>query len=150
MSKLTKVRNCLYISDLVAFATRKVGKMSQKYDYDVIIAGGGMSGLLTAAAVAHYSKQNARVLVIDRNPDDEPGKKTINGWTCGDATSKGSLEYLRKNIGITYSYPELEHPVKGVVVFSPDHRQKFSLKGKDTYLTESSYPENKLTMQKSL
>ncbi len=124
--------------------------MSQKYDYDVIIAGGGMSGLLTAAAVAHYSKQNARVLVIDRNPDDEPGKKTINGWTCGDATSKGSLEYLRKNIGITYSYPELEHPVKGVVVFSPDHKTKVLFEGEGYILNRKLLPRKQVNDAKKL
>ncbi|HVP23317.1 MAG TPA: hypothetical protein VMS77_05340, partial [Conexivisphaerales archaeon] len=67
--------------------------MAQEPDYDVIIAGGGMSGLLTAASVGVYSKGKARVLVVDRNPVSEPGKKTVNGWTCGDATSKNSLEY---------------------------------------------------------
>jgi flavin-dependent dehydrogenase len=41
--------------------------MLATYDYDVIIAGGGMSGLLTASAIGYYSKQNARVLVVDRN-----------------------------------------------------------------------------------
>jgi flavin-dependent dehydrogenase len=124
--------------------------MSQKYDYDVIIAGGGMSGLLTAAAVAYYSKQNTRVLVIDRNSDEEPGKKTINGWTCGDATSKGSLEYLRKNIGITYSYPELEHPVKGVVVFSPDHQTKVLFEGEGYILNRKLLPRKQVNDAKKL
>ncbi|MEM3637920.1 MAG: hypothetical protein QXX17_01560 [Conexivisphaerales archaeon] len=124
--------------------------MSQKYDYDVIIAGGGMSGLLTAAAIGHYSKQNARVLVIDRNKEDEPGKKTNNGWTCGDATSKGSLEYLRKNIGISYSYPELEHPVKGVVVFSPDHQTKVLFEGEGYILNRKLLPRRQVNDAKKL
>ena len=53
-----------------------------------------MAGLITAASVARYSNQRARVLVVDRNPAAEPGKKTRNGWTCGDAVSRNSLNYL--------------------------------------------------------
>ncbi|MGI0081554.1 MAG: NAD(P)/FAD-dependent oxidoreductase, partial [Nitrososphaerales archaeon] len=98
-------------------------------DYDVIVAGGGMAGLITAASIGYYSKQGARVLVVDRNPPEEPGKKTINGWTCGDAVSKRSLDYLAENIGVRYSKPELEHPVQGVLVFSPDHKTKVLFEG---------------------
>lgn len=124
--------------------------MSQEYDYDVIIAGGGMAGLLTAAAIGVYSKQNARVLVVDRNPPEEPGKKTNNGWTCGDATSKGSLEYLRKNIGITYGYPELEHSVKGVLVFSPDHQTSVLFEGEGHTLNRKLLPRRQVQDAKKL
>jgi len=104
-------------------------------DYDVIVAGGGMSGLLTAAAIGVYSKQKARILVVDRNPSTEPGKKTANGWTCGDATSKNSLEYLNKNLGIKYGPPEIEHPVDGVLLFSPDHQTKVLFEGEGFMLS---------------
>jgi digeranylgeranylglycerophospholipid reductase len=103
--------------------------LTQDPDYDVIIAGGGMSGLLTAASVGVYSKQNARILVVDRNPPTEPGKKTVNGWTCGDATSKTSLGHLAKTLGIRYGFPELEHPVEGVLLFSPDHQTRIVFEG---------------------
>ena len=49
-------------------------------DYDVIIAGGGMAGLITAASLGYHSKGKSRVLVIDRNKESEPGRKTNNGW----------------------------------------------------------------------
>jgi digeranylgeranylglycerophospholipid reductase len=98
-------------------------------DYDVVIAGGGMSGLITAASIGYNSKGNARVLVVDRNKEGEPGKKTNNGWTCGDATSKRSLDYLAEHIGIRYGPPELEHPVKGVYVYSPDRKTKVLFEG---------------------
>jgi digeranylgeranylglycerophospholipid reductase len=103
--------------------------MLQKTDYDVIIAGGGMAGLITAASIGYYSKAKARVLVIDRNKEDEPGRKTNNGWTCGDATSKRSLDYLADHIGIRYGSPELEHPVSGVYVYSPDRKTKVLFEG---------------------
>jgi flavin-dependent dehydrogenase len=107
----------------------------QEPDYDIIIAGGGMSGLLTAAAVGVLSKQKVRVLVVDRNSPAEPGKKTVNGWTCGDATSKNSLDYLAKNTGISYGSPEIEHRVEGVLLFSPDHETKVLFEGEGFMLS---------------
>ncbi|MDA4120588.1 MAG: NAD(P)/FAD-dependent oxidoreductase [Thaumarchaeota archaeon] len=98
-------------------------------NYDVIIAGGGMAGLITAASIGYNTKSKAHVLVIDRNKEDEPGKKTNNGWTCGDATSKRSLDYLAEHIGIRYGSPELEHPVSGVYVYSPDRQTKVLFEG---------------------
>jgi len=115
------------------------------YDYDVIIAGGGMSGLLTASAVGWYSKQNARVLVVDRNIEAEPGKKTNNGWICGDAASKNSLGFVEKNIGIKYEYPELEHPVKGIYVYSPDHQTKVLFEGDGFILNRRLIPRRQVS-----
>ncbi len=103
--------------------------MIAKPDYDVVIAGGGMAGLITAASIGHNSKGKARVLIVDRNKEDEPGKKTSNGWTCGDATSKRSLDYLAEHIGVRYGSPELEHPVSGVYVYSPDRKSKVLFEG---------------------
>jgi digeranylgeranylglycerophospholipid reductase len=103
--------------------------LAGKPDYDVIIAGGGMAGLITAASIGYNSKGKARVVVVDRNKEEEPGKKTNNGWTCGDATSKRSLDYLAEHIGIRYGSPELEHPVKGVYLYSPDRKTKVLFEG---------------------
>ena len=114
------------------------------YDYDVIVAGGGMSGLITAAAIGFYSKQNARILVVDRNPPAEPGKKTINGWTCGDAVSKRSLDYVADSIGIRYEKPELEHPVDGVLVYSPDHKTKVLFEGEGFILNRKLLPRRQV------
>jgi digeranylgeranylglycerophospholipid reductase len=111
-----------------------------QYDYDVIVAGGGMAGLITAAAIGVYSKQNQRILVVDRNPPTEPGKKTINGWTCGDAVSKRSVDYIASNIGIRYGRPELEHPVEGVLVYSPDHETKVLFEGEGYILNRKILP----------
>src|SRR5271157_5642651 len=98
-------------------------------DYDVVIAGGGMSGLITAASIGHHSRGKARVLVVDRNREDESGRKTHNGWTCGDATSKRSLDFLADKIGVRYGQPELEHPVGGVYLYSPDRKSKVLFEG---------------------
>ena len=51
-------------------------------DYDVIMAGGGLAGTITAQSIAHYSNQNLRILVIDRNPEFMPGRKSLAGWVC--------------------------------------------------------------------
>jgi digeranylgeranylglycerophospholipid reductase len=115
-----------------------------KPDYDVVIAGGGMSGLITAASVGYYTKGKARTLVIDRNPPQDAGKKTHNGWTCGDATSKRSLDFLAEKIGIRYGAPEVEHPVKGVLVYSPDHKTKVLFEGEGYLLNRRLTPQRQV------
>ncbi|MHB2037284.1 MAG: LAGLIDADG family homing endonuclease [Nitrososphaerales archaeon] len=120
------------------------------YDYDVIIAGGGMSGLITAASIGVHSKQKARVLVVDRNPPTEPGRKTINGWTCGDAVSKRSVDYIFENLGIRYGTPELEHPVEGVLVYSPDHETKVLFDGEGFTLNRKLMPKRQVEDAKKL
>ena len=90
-------------------------------DYDIIVAGAGIAGMIAASSASIYYKQNLKILVVDRNPQLEAGKKTINGWVCGDAVGKNSVDYMTERIGITWNKPEIEHPVKGVVAYSPDH-----------------------------
>jgi digeranylgeranylglycerophospholipid reductase len=124
--------------------------MSAKPDYDVIIAGGGIAGMITATSIGHHSKQGASVLVIDRNPENEAGKKTHNGWTCGDATSKRSLEYLAEHVGVRYGPPELEYPVKGVYVYSPDRQTKVLFEGEGFLLNRKLAPRRQLKDARSL
>lgn len=112
-----------------------------EYDHDVIVAGGGIAGLITASSIAHHSKQNLSILVIDRNPESELGKKTGGGWVCGDAVSKASLEYLAENVGIRYGKPELERTVQGVVAYSPDHQSKAMFDGQGFILNRRLLPE---------
>jgi len=113
-------------------------------DYDVIIAGGGMAGLITAASIGYYTKGKAQILVVDRNKESEPGRKTVNGWTCGDATSKRSLDYLADHIGIRYGSPELEHPVKGVYVYSPDRKTKVLFEGEGYLFNRKVLPRRQV------
>jgi flavin-dependent dehydrogenase len=115
-----------------------------KPDYDVIIAGGGMAGLITASSIGYNSKGNARVIVVDRNRESEPGKKTNNGWTCGDATSKRSLDYLADHIGIRYDSPEVEHHVNGVYVYSPDRKTKVLFEGEGYLLNRKILPRRQV------
>ena len=103
-----------------------------------------MAGLITAASIGYNSKGTARVLVIDRNKENEPGRKTNNGWTCGDATSKRSLDYLGEHIGIRYGAPELEHPVKGVYVYSPDRKTKVLFEGEGYLFNRKLLPRRQV------
>lgn len=112
-----------------------------EFDHDVIVAGGGVAGLITASSVAHHSKQKLSVLVIDRNPQSELGKKTGGGWVCGDAVSKGSIDFLESHVGIRYGKPELERTVRGVVAYSPDHQSKAAFDGQGFILNRRLLPE---------
>ncbi len=103
-----------------------------------------MAGLITAATIAEYSKQNARILVVDRNSEDEPGKKTSAGWICGDAVSKNSLDFLAKSTGIVYRRPEIEHEVEGVMVYSPDHSTKVLFEGAGYILNRKLLPRRQV------
>jgi flavin-dependent dehydrogenase len=69
------------------------------------------------------------------------GKKTGGGWVCGDAVSKGSLDFLEKNVGIKYGKPELERNVRGVVAYSPDHQSKAMFDGEGYILNRRLLPE---------
>ena len=113
-------------------------------DYDVIIAGGGIAGLVTAASAAKHSKQNLRILVIDRNSRSEAGKKTATGWVCGDAASKQSIDYLADKVGVRYAEPELEHSVRGVVAYSPDHASKAMFDGVGFVLNRKLLPQRQI------
>ena len=113
-------------------------------DYDVIVAGGGIAGTLVATSIAIHSQQNLRVVVVDMNPKEVSGRKTANGWICGDATSKNSIDFLEKHLEIKYSKPELEHPVKGVLVYSPDHETRVLFEGEGYVLNRKILPQRQI------
>ncbi len=118
--------------------------MSEKRDYDVIVAGGGLAGMIVASSAAYYSKQSLRILVIDRNAFPTLGKKTVTGWVCGDAVGKNTVDYMTERIKIQWGYPEIEHPVKGVVAFSPDHETKVAFDGEGYILNRKMLPQKQL------
>ncbi|MDW0122446.1 MAG: dehydrogenase, partial [Nitrososphaeraceae archaeon] len=113
-------------------------------DYDIIVAGGGLAGMIAASSAAYYSKQSLKILVVDRNPSPHLGKKTISGWVCGDAVGKNSVDYMTSMIGIKWQSPEIEHPVKGVIAFSPDHQTSISFDGEGYILNRKVLPQKQL------
>ena len=110
-------------------------------DYDVIVAGGGLAGTVAAQSVSKYSKQNLRVLVVDRNPPITPGRKNVSGWICGDAVSKEAVDYMGERTGVTWGEPEIEHKVKGVMAFSPDRKTSIPFDGDGYMLNRQVLPE---------
>jgi flavin-dependent dehydrogenase len=112
-----------------------------KRDYDIIIAGGGLAGLIVASSAAYYSKQSLKILVIDRNPFSQLGKKTVSGWVCGDAVGKNTVDYMKDRIQISWGHPEIEHPVKGVIAYSPDHETGISFDGEGYILNRRMLPK---------
>ena len=109
-------------------------------DYDVIVAGGGLAGTVTAQALLHYGPE-LRVLVIDRNRPPMPGAKSAAGWVCGDAVSKEAVDYMSERTGVKWSSPEIEHRVKGVMAFSPDRETSIPFDGEGYMLNRRVLPE---------
>src|SRR5919106_1312647 len=118
--------------------------MMTKRDYDIIVAGGGLAGLIVASSAAYYSNESLRILVVDRNPFSEQGRKTVSGWICGDAVGKNTVDYMTSRIKITWSWPEIEHPVKGVIAYSPDHETGISFDGEGYMLNRLLLPQKQL------
>lgn len=110
-------------------------------DYDVIVAGGGLAGTIAAQSVSYYSNQKLSILVIDRNSEFMPGRKSFSGWTCGDAVSKEAVDYMAERIKVPWSEPEIEHHVKGVMAFSPDRETAIPFDGEGYMLNRQKLPE---------
>jgi digeranylgeranylglycerophospholipid reductase len=115
-----------------------------KRDYDIIVAGGGLAGLIVASSAAYYSNQSMKILVIDRNATPQQGKKTVSGWVCGDAVGKNTVDYMTDRIKISWGHPEIEHPVKGVIAYSPDHETGVSFDGEGYILNRRLLPQRQL------
>jgi digeranylgeranylglycerophospholipid reductase len=115
-----------------------------KTDYDIIVAGGGLAGMIAAQSAAYYSKQKLSILVIDRNPEITIGMKTLNGWVCGDAVGKNTVDYMTERIKIAWGNPEIEHPVKGVMAFSPDRETSIPFDGDGYMLNRQQLPQRQL------
>ena len=110
-------------------------------DYDVIVAGGGLAGTITAQSISHYSNQNLKILVIDRNTEFLPGRKSLAGWVCGDACSKEAVDFMSNRIRVQWTRPEIEHDVKGVMAFSPDKETAIPFDGAGYMLNRQKLPE---------
>lgn len=100
--------------------------MSDSEKFDVVVAGAGLSGNLAATMA---SRAGLNVLMVDRNPPVEVGKKTIWGWTCGDAVAGSHIDFITKKTGASFSFPELDRRVDGVYALSPDLETKFMFEG---------------------
>ncbi|EQD58525.1 geranylgeranyl reductase [mine drainage metagenome] len=113
--------------------------MINSVDYDVIVAGAGMSGSLAAAMAA---RGGASVLLVDRNKEESVGKKTAWGWTCGDAVAASHIDFLQKNTGVSFYKPELDQRVDGVLALSPDLTQKYPFEGVGYSLDRPEFEKN--------
>ncbi len=108
-------------------------------NYDIIVAGAGMSGSLAAAGAA---KRGHKVLLLDKNKPEEPGKKTNWGWVCGDAVATSHLDFVSRHIGLNFGKPELDVRVDGVIAYSPDMQTKINFDG-DGYVLDRPEFERK-------
>src|SRR5256886_12522592 len=84
---------------------------------------------MTAGTIALKGKGNVSVLLMDRNPHTEAGKRTVLGWVCGDAVGEHHIQYIHERIGTTYGKPEMENRVTAVYVYSPDMKVRVPFEG---------------------
>jgi len=96
---------------------------------DVVVVGAGIAGCMAAATVALKGKGNVSVVLLDRNPPQDVGKKNTLGWVCGDAVGEHHIKYVHDRLGITYGQPEMENHVTAVYVFSPDMKIRIPFEG---------------------
>jgi digeranylgeranylglycerophospholipid reductase len=91
-------------------------------DFDVIVAGAGTAGTITAYTIA---KRGHSVLLVDRK-----GKENIGKKTCGDALAAHHPRTLKDLIGLP-EIPEkiVENRIKGIDLISPDRKHSLRLDG---------------------
>src|SRR2546428_571527 len=89
----------------------------------------GIAGCMAAATIALKGKGDVSVLLLDRNPPQDVGKKNTLGWVCGDAVGEHHIKYVQDRIGATYGKPEMENRVSAVYVFSPDMKVRVPFEG---------------------
>jgi flavin-dependent dehydrogenase len=104
----------------------------------------GWLAVHAAMSIARFSNQRLRILLVDRNSREEFGKKTKSGWICGDAVSKRSLDYVCSHLGISYGYPEIEHSVDGVLLYSPNREVKVLFDGEGYLLNRRAWSQRQL------
>jgi geranylgeranyl reductase family protein len=88
-------------------------------EYDVVVVGAGVAGCMAATALG-IRASGSKILLVDRNPRTEPGKKTTQGWICGDAVGEHHAKFIHDRLGVTFGSPEIENRVDAIVVCSPD------------------------------
>ena len=111
-------------------------------DYDVIVAGGGLAGTITARAIAHYTNQNTKILVVDRNTEFLPGRKSLAGWVWVDACSKEAVDFMtEKESKFNGLDQKLNMMSKGVTVFLPDKETAIPFDGDGYMLNRQKLPE---------
>ncbi|WXG45277.1 MAG: NAD(P)/FAD-dependent oxidoreductase [Candidatus Atabeyarchaeum deiterrae] len=100
--------------------------MTEKYD--VLIVGAGTGGTLAAKRIA---KAGYKVVLIDSKPRKEIGTKV-----CGDGVSKEAFDKLK------LKYPsgeELERPINGFDLYSPDEESRMRIMGEGFTIDRSSF-----------
>ena len=90
--------------------------------FDVVVAGAGTAGCLTAKTTA---KTGLKTCLVDFKKREDIGKKI-----CGDAIGKHHFD----NLGLkTPTGDEVERVMEGVEIYSPDVQTSYVVKGEQLY-----------------
>ena len=63
---------------------------------------------------------------------------------------KNTVDYMTDRIKISWGQPEIEHPVKGVIAYSPDHETGISFDGEGYILNRRLLPQRQLSDAKKV
>jgi len=113
-------------------------------EYDAVVVGAGVAGCMAATTLGTRAK-GSKILLIDRNPRTEPGKKTTQGWICGDAVSERHAKFVHERLGITFGPPEIESRVDSIVVCSPDRKVSQPFEGSGFLLDRPKFARRLLS-----
>jgi digeranylgeranylglycerophospholipid reductase len=115
-----------------------------KPEYDAVVVGAGVAGCMAATTLGTRAK-GSRILLVDRNPRTEPGKKTTQGWICGDAVGEHHAKFVQERLGIKLGPPEIESRVDSVVVCSPDRGVSHPFEGSGFLLDRPKFARRLLS-----
>ncbi len=115
-----------------------------KPEFDVVIVGGGVAGCIAATTLGKRAK-SCRILLVDRNPRAEVGKKTTLGWICGDAVGERHTTFVQEKLGITFGSPEVDNHIKQLVVCSPDLSTSHPFEGSGCVLDRPKFARRLLS-----
>lgn len=113
------------------------------YDCDVIIVGGGPSGVICAITLA---KQGHNAVIVDKKSLEDIGDKT-----CGDAVDLAALDRIKEGIGITHPKDsEVSDQIKLMSIAAGSVNTKLTLNAPGFVVDRHNYGQRLLNEAKQL
>ncbi|UCE12330.1 MAG: NAD(P)/FAD-dependent oxidoreductase [Candidatus Heimdallarchaeota archaeon] len=106
---------------------------------DVLVAGGGPAGVLSALTAAKLSDQKLKVILVDAKPYSEIGNKV-----CGDAINMAPVTFLEEKLGIEKPHGDEIADLIEHLIFKTE-KASFPIQGDGFVLNRHPYGQRLLT-----